>query len=101
MASGTDVILTARNLKPVRGTFVQADEYALIVRTGRWQVVETVARGDVQEIRDGRRSGKRRALGLLVGFGGFIGGAFVGGTLGGLGSEDDEIAGYLLGARAG
>jgi hypothetical protein len=77
ITSDADVVVTVRGSKPARCTFVQADESALIVRAGRWQVVETIARGDVQQIRTGP-SGKRRALGLLVGFGGAMGGAVLG-----------------------
>src|SRR5262245_44952730 len=76
------VVVTVRGSKPVRGTFVQANESALIVRTGRWQVIQTIARGDAQEVRTGP-SGKRRALGVLVGVGGAMGGAVLGVAVGG------------------
>ena len=100
LAPGTEVIVTVRGSKFARCTFVQADESALIVRTGRWQVVQTIARGDVQEIKTGL-SKKRRALGLLGGLGGAIGGAFVGGTVGGSGSDSENLGPYALGAMAG
>ena len=113
LAPGTDVVVTVRGSKFARCTFVQADESALIVRTGRWQVVQTIARGDVQEIRKGL-SEKRRALGLLGGLGGTIGGAFVGAYVGGMvGGCDSEnlrcmgagmmagvVGGAVLGYRA-
>jgi hypothetical protein len=100
IASGTNVVVTVRGSKPTRCTFVQADESALIVRTGRWQMVQIIARDDVQEIRTGP-SGKRRALGLLAGVGGAVGGTMVGGTIGGLGSDDEDLRGVALGAMAG
>jgi hypothetical protein len=100
IASGTNVVVTVRGAKPTRCTFVQADESSLIVRTGRWQVVQMIARNDVQEIRTGS-SGKRRALGLLVGAGGAIGGTVVGGTIGSLGSDAENVRGFALGAMAG
>lgn len=100
--SGEEVLLTVRRSKPARCIFVQADESALIVRTGRWQVVQTIARGDVQEIRTGR-SGRRRALGLLGGLGGAIGGAFGGALVGVMvGGCDEENLGCIgVGMMAG
>ena len=92
--------MTVRGSKPARCTFVQADESALIVRTGRWQVVQTIARGDVQEIRTGP-SGRRRALGLLAGLGGAIGGAYVGVKVGSAGSDAEDLRGSSLGGMAG
>ena len=102
LAPGTDVVVTVRGSKSARCTFVQADESALIVRTGRWQVVQTIARGDVREIRTGV-SEKRRALGLLGGLGGAIGGAFVGAYVGGtVGGSDAENLGPMgVGMMAG
>jgi len=100
ITSDTDVVVTVRGSKPARCTFVQADESALIVRTGRWQVVQTIARGDVQEIRTGP-SGRRRALGLLGGLGGAIGGAYVGVKVGSAGSDAEDLRGSSLGGMAG
>jgi hypothetical protein len=67
---------------------------------GRWQVVQTIARGDVQEIRTGPTRG-RRALGFLVGVGGAFGGMVLGGTIGGAGSDAEDFGGVALGAAAG
>ena len=100
IASGTKVWVTVRGEKPVLCTFVRADQAVLIVRTGRWQRVERMAQGDVQEIRAGPTR-TRRALGLLGGVGGFFGAAWVGGTVGGIGSEPEELGGYVLGALSG
>jgi hypothetical protein len=80
---------------------VQADESALIVRTGRWQVVQTIARGDVQEVRAGLSAGKRQALGLLGGLGGAIGGGAVGVKVGSAGSDGELNLGFALGAMVG
>ena len=100
IASGTEVWVTVRGEKPVLSTFARADQSVLIVRTGRWQRVERMAQGDVQEIRAGPTR-TRRALGLLGGVGGFFGGALAGGTVGGIGSESEELGGYVLGAMSG
>ena len=111
VASGAEVLVTVRDSKPLRCTFVQAEESALIVRTGRWQVVQTIARGGVQEIRTGRSRG-RRALGFLGALGGFFGGAFVGSrtvvggceasnvACSGVGIMAVAVGGALLGYRA-
>jgi hypothetical protein len=100
LASATNIVVTVRGSKPVRGPFVHADESALTVRTGRWQVIQTIAREDVQEIRTGPTGG-RRALGFLVGVGGAFGGMLVGGTIGGAGSDAEDLGGVALGATAG
>jgi len=59
-----------------------------------------MAQAYIQEIRAGPTR-TRRALGLLGGVGGFLGGALAGGTVGGIGSESDELGGYVLGAFFG
>jgi hypothetical protein len=79
---------------------VQADEDALFMQTGRWLVLETIARGDVAEIRMGP-SGKRRALGLLVGVGGALGGAALGATVGSIGRDAEDLSGASIGGMAG
>jgi hypothetical protein len=100
VARGAAVVVIVRGSSPERGTFVQADEGALFMRTGRWQDVQTIARGDVLEIRTGP-SRKRRALGLLVGVGGALGGMVVGMTVGSIGSDPEDLSGASIGGMAG
>jgi hypothetical protein len=104
IASGTAVVVTVQNSKPVRRRIVHADESTLTVLNPSTQVAEAVARGDVLEIRtEGRLSDRRRALGLLGGLGGAIGGAFVGGMVGGklIGGDGEDLGGVAVGMFAG
>jgi len=103
--SGTAVVVTVQTSKPVRRRMVQADESTLTVLNPRTQVAEDIARSDVLEIRtETKLSDGRKALGLLGGLGGAIGGAFVGGMagvklLGGRSGED--LRGLGVGMMAG
>ena len=100
VARGAAVVVTVRGAKPARGTFVQADEGALFMHSGRWPVLQTIARGEVLEVRMGPSS-RRRALGLLVGVGGAVGGAVVGAAVGGRGSDPEDLRGSSIGGMAG
>jgi hypothetical protein len=102
---GTDVVVTLMTGRVRRSRFIQASESAIWLRSRSSLHAESFTRDEVTEMRvEDTLTSKRRALGLLGGIAGAVGGAFVGGLagatlLGGQGQED--LGGLGIGMTIG